>query len=286
MHPHPDKTSPLSAPSKPFLRWTGGKQRLLPELARRLPQGKRLIEPFVGAGSVFLGVEYESYVINDANSDLVSVWTALRDRPDEFISKSAALFCEANRSPDAYLRLRAQFNQEGDRFERAVLLPYLNRFGFNGLFRVNSQGRFNVPFGRPHKVPQFPEDAMRAAHLKLQRTTVLNGGFGFALEQAGVGDVVYCDPPYLASKNGASFTGYSSSGFTLRDHEELREAALVAVSRGATVVISNHDTTQTRELYRHWHLESVSTRRSVAANAAARLDASELIATLPWVPQS
>jgi len=126
---------------------------------------------------------------------------------------------------------------------------------------------------------------MEAASLKLQSTTVLGGGFSFALEKAGVGDVVYCDPPYLDSTRGASFTGYSSAGFTMRDHEELRDAALRAVSRGATVVLSNHNTAQTREFYRMWHVHAVSVRRSVAAQANARGDAQELIATIPWPPQ-
>ena len=177
MQTHPDTTSAPTETSKPFLKWSGGKQRLLAELAKRLPRGKRLIEPFVGAGSVFLGLHYDRYVINDANCDLVAVWTALQSRAEEFIERAAALFCEENRSSESYLRLRAKFNAEEDRFERAVLLPYLNRFGFNGLFRVNRAGQFNVPYGQPARLPSFPQREMEAAHRKLQHTTVLNGGF-------------------------------------------------------------------------------------------------------------
>lgn len=282
MHQHPDPLAPPSSASKPFLRWSGGKQRLLPELARHLPARGRLIEPFVGAGSVFLGLEFDRYVINDANDDLVAVWAALQDQPQEFIERAATLFCEDNRCAEAYLRLRARFNAEPNRFERGVLLPYLNRFGFNGLFRVNSAGKFNVPFGKPARLPRFPRAEMEAACIKLQRTTILNGGFASAMAQAMAGDVLYCDPPYLASEQGTSFTGYSSAGFTMRDHEELREVALRAVSRGATVVISNHDTPQTRDLYRGWHIETVPVRRSIAARALARGMVNELIATMPW----
>lgn len=282
MHQHPAASPIPAATSKPFLKWLGGKQRLLPELAKRLPAGKRLIEPFVGAGSVFLGLQFDSYVINDTNSDLIAVWTALQMQPRIFIERAEALFRPGNHAQDAYLRIRAHFNNETDRFERAVLLPYLNRFGFNGLFRVNRAGKFNVPYGRPTSLPGFPLKEMEAAHEKLQRTTILNGGFSFAMEQAGVGDILYCDPPYMDSSKGASFTGYSSSGFTMRDHEELLEAGVRAASRGATVVISNHDTPETRELYRLWHQESVSVRRSIAANASSRGDARELLAMLPW----
>lgn len=282
MHQHPAASPTPAATSKPFLKWLGGKQRLLPELAKRLPVGKRLIEPFVGAGSVFLGLPYDNYVVNDVNSDLVAVWSALQNRPREFIDRARKVFCDENHSADAYLQIRARFNNEPDRFERAVLFLYLNRFGFNGLFRVNRAGRFNVPYGRPTSLPGFPLKEMEAAHEKLQRTTILNGGFSFAMEQAGVGDILYCDPPYMDSSKGASFTGYSSSGFTMRDHEELLEAGVRAASRGATVVISNHDTPETRELYRLWHQESVSVRRSIAANASSRGDARELLAMLPW----
>lgn len=281
MHQHPE---PLAAPAdscKPFLKWAGGKQRLLAELRQRLPSGHRLIEPFVGAGSVFLALTYDSYVINDVNSDLISVWTALQARPREFMERAASLFVEQNRSQEAYLSIRAAFNAQADRFERAVMLPYLNRFGFNGLFRVNSAGNYNVPYGHPTRLPAFPYSEMETASRKLERTTILCGGFGFALDLAGLGDVVYCDPPYLDSDSGRSFTAYSKAGFSLHDHEELRESALRAVSRGATVVISNHDTEQTRQLYRSWQLEQVAVRRSVAAVAQARGLVTELIVTMP-----
>src|SRR5690606_5209354 len=116
---------------------------------------------------------------------------------------------EEHRSAEAYARIRARFNAEADPFERAVLLPYLNRFGFNGLFRVNSKGMFNVPYGQPKMPPYFRWDAMEAASRKLQRCIILNGGFCAAIEIAGEGDVVYCDPPYVDDA-APSFTGYTA----------------------------------------------------------------------------
>lgn len=278
-HPDSDSSPPLS--SKPFLKWSGGKQRLLTELFHHLPPGRRLIEPFVGAGSVFLGLSYDRYVINDANADLMAVWAALQARPQDFIERSRLLFIEANRSDESYRRIRSQFNSETDRFERATLLPYLNRFGFNGLFRVNQSGQFNVPYGRPAKVPGFPLAEMEKAAKKLGQCTLLCGGFRFAMEQATLGDVLYCDPPYLPSANGKSFTAYGSSGFSLSDHQDLLDAGLKAARRGATVVISNHDTPQAKELYRGWQLTTVSVRRSISAQATSRGMVSELIAVLP-----
>lgn len=281
MQQHPVPQANLAATSKPFLKWSGGKQRLLAELAKHLPPGRRLIEPFVGAGSVFLGLSYESYIINDANADLMAVWAALQERPREFIKRSRQLFTEDNRTDEAYRQIRAQFNGEADRFERAVLMPYLNRFCFNGLFRVNRAGHFNVPYGQPAKLPVFPLAEMEAANEKLRRSVLLCGGFGFAIEQADVGDVLYCDPPYLSSENGDSFTAYRGDGFSLNDHLGLLEAALRAVRRGVKVAISNHDTPQTRELYRGWRLTPVAVRRSIGAQVSSRRIVKELIATLP-----
>lgn len=277
MRSHPDQAL---APSKPFLKWAGGKSRLLPALLPLLPAGRRLVEPFVGAGSVLLASNYDSYVINDANPDLVAVWLAVKRRPRQFADLASQYFTEAHRSQDAYLRVRDEFNSEEDAFERAVRLPYLNRFGFNGLYRVNRYGGFNVPYGKPERLPAFPWDELAAASERLSRCTVLNGGFAFALEQAGAGDVVYCDPPYLDSHAGASFTGYTSSRFGLGDHEQLVASALAAVGRGARVLISNHDTLAVRELYKGWKIDELLVRRSVGRTVESRRLAREIVASL------
>lgn len=276
MHPHPA----LSDTSKPILKWVGGKSRLLPQLQPLLPSGKRLIEPFVGAGSVFLGTQYEQYVINDVNSDLAAFWVYLKERPREFGLRAAELFTVENHSQAAYLRVRDEFNSASDRFERAVRLPYLNRFGFNGLHRVNRSGVFNTPYGKPAKLPRFPWEELEAAASKLSRCLVLNGGFAGAMELAGAGDVVYCDPPYLASRRGVSFTAYSTSSFGRAQHLQLIACAVQATQRGARVLISNHDTPEVRDLFKGWELASMQVRRSVSGLASARGAALELVAML------
>lgn len=278
MYQHPTPASHNTC-SKPVLKWSGGKSRLLKQLLPLLPPGKRLIEPFVGAGSVFLGTDYDSYVINDANADLMAMWAALQARPREYMERASAMFVDENRSLEAYASIRARFNAEVDSFERAVLLPYLNRFGFNGLFRVNSKGVFNVPFGKPKRLPLFPWDAMEAASRKLQRCLVLNGGFKAAVQMAGEGDVVYCDPPYVDDA-APSFTQYTSARFGMAQQRELVHACEAAVERGATVLVSNHDTVTTRALYAGWDIHEVSVRRSVAAKGESRGVARELVASL------
>lgn len=266
--------------SRPFLKWAGGKQRLLPQLLPLLPIRGRLIEPFVGAGSVFLAADYDRYLLNDANPDLIAVWVALKERPKEFIEAAGRFFTEEHRCEEAYFRVRADFNAAGDRFERAVRFIYLNKFGFNGLYRVNRAGMHNVPYARPASLPRFPVVELETAALKLRVCTFTNGGYKAAMSEAGFGDVCYCDPPYSPSSGGASFTAYTEAGFSWNDQRELVRAAEEAVSRGATVVVSNHDTPETRELYRGWELTSVSVLRSIGSSAASRGKVSELVAKL------
>lgn len=266
--------------TKPFLKWAGSKLRVLPQLLPLLPaDSPRLIEPFVGAGAVFLGTSYKSYVINDANPDLIAVWSAMQCRPREFMERAVELFIEGNRSSEAYNDIRARFRAETCTFERAVMFPYLNRFCFNGLFRVSAKGVYNSPYGKPETMPLFPWDRMEAASQKLQQCLILNGGFRGAIEMAGKGDVVYCDPPYVDDAT-PSFTQYTSARFGIAQQYELVLACEAAVERGATVLISNHDTETTRRLYAGWEIHEVSVRRSLSARAASRGVARELVACL------
>lgn len=265
----------------PPLRWVGGKQRLLPALLPLLPGTGRLIEPFVGAGSVFLNAGQRDIVINDLNRDLISMYEMLRDRPDDYIASTRPLFAEAMRSPETYAEIRRRFNSSSDNAERAVLLLYLNKFCFNGLYRVNRSGGYNVPYGHPKSLPTFPEFQLQAMAQRLKGALILHGDFRKAIAFATAGDVVYCDPPYAdASPEKTSFVGYTLKGFTAYDHIELTSLARAASSRGATVILSNHDTEWVRGLYAGMEIHSLDVRRSVAANAACRAPVGELIAVL------
>ncbi len=275
MNIHPQRRA-----SGPFLRWAGGKGRLLSQLLPHLPLRTRLVEPFVGGGSVFLAADYDRYLINDANSDLAAVWVALKQRPRQYVEAASSLFVESNRNGDAYNRIRERFNRSVDRFDRAACIPYLNKFAFNGLFRVNRRGEHNVPYARPAAVPRFPYEEMSAAASKLAYCEVRSGGFASVLADCGVGDAVYCDPPYVPSSAGKSFTGYTSEGFGIEAQRTLVSAARLAVSRGATVLISNHDTEEARALYRGWETHSLIVRRSIGADQSSRRNVSELLAIL------
>ncbi len=241
--------------------------------------GSRLIEPFLGAGSVFLGTTYPEYLLGDANPDLMAVWAALQSRPREYIERASQLFTIQNWSEDAYYRLRDEYNSQVDRFERAVLFVYLNRFGFNGIYRVNSKGGLNTPYGKPPALPGFPWDELERAAAKLSHATLHAGGFQFAIEQAGQGDVVYCDPPY-SNVDQRSFTSYTQGGFGVEQHEQLCHLAKQAAARGAVVAISNHDSPQTRALYRGWAIHELKVRRTVSAKTEARKFSQEVLAVL------
>jgi DNA adenine methylase len=275
---HPT-TSASHTSSRPFLKWAGGKQRLLHDLKARLPLGKRLIEPFLGAGSVFLGTAYPQYLLGDANPDLMAVWAALQSRPGEYIERANQLFTTSNWSEDSYYRLREVYNMETDRFERAVLFVYLNRFGFNGVYRVNRKGAMNTPYGKPRAMPGFPWDELSRAAEKLSHATLHVGGFRFVMEEAGEGDVVYCDPPY-SSIDQPSFTAYTQAGFGVEQRELLRQIAEAAVERGALVAISNHDSPHTRTLYSGWTIHDFKVSRTVSADKRARQLSREVLAVL------
>ena len=258
--------------------------RVAPETAVALrdllASGRRLIEPFLGAGAIFLGADFREALLNDANDDLMALWIAIRERPQEVIGAARALFDEEYRSATSYRILRARFNESLDRFERAVLFLYLNRFGFNGLCRYNGHGAFNVPYGRPRRLPNLPVDEITAAARKLECARLMVGGFGACMQEAGPGDVVYCDPPYLPAENGVGFAAYTGKRFGVPEHQQLVDQAWAAARRGARVLISNHDTAQTRELYRGFAIASLAARRSIAANAAQRGPVGELVAML------
>lgn len=265
--------------TRPPLKWAGGKQRLLTTLLQHIPSKGRLIEPFVGAGSVFLAAGERDLVINDANPDLIGMYQALQRSADSFVDAAQPYFTDSFHSQSAYLEVRARFNQTKDIGQRALMLLYLNRFGFNGLYRVNKSGGFNTPYGHPQSLPRFPEAELKRLATRLQGAQIMCGDFAAATQLAREGDVLYCDPPYSDTTGGStSFVGYVADVFRHADHERLVDQTWQAVGRGATVVISNHDTPATRALCAGMRIEPVEVRRTIAASAHKRGSASELIA--------
>ena len=266
------------AKHRAFLKWAGGKFALVEPINRLLPAGDRLIEPFVGAGSVFLNSNFESYLLNDVNPDLIHLFNIVKSKPQGFITDAAALFSPLNNNATAYYALRTEFNRSTDRYQRALLFLYLNRHGYNGLCRYNRSGQFNVPFGQ-YLRPYFPQAEIEFFAEKAQRASFTCLSFEKVFRRARPGDVIYCDPPYAPLSTTANFTSYASSSFSLEhQHELARRAAHSAHKRNIPVLISNHDTELTRLLYADANLHSLQVARFISQNGSKRGKVAELLA--------
>ncbi|WP_207005062.1 DNA adenine methylase [Trinickia mobilis] len=266
-------------PTKPFLKWVGGKSRVLQHIVSRLPRGRRLIEPFVGGGAVFLGSDFEEYLLADKNAHLIELYQEVSTRPHAFIELAQTFFDEEYLSQSRYLEVRAAFNAEQDRLMRAAQFLYLNKFGFNGLCRYNRSGIFNVPYGRPARTPRLPVAEILAFSEKAKRATFYPSDFVEVMASARPGDVVYCDPPYLDRDDASSFEAYSATGFDVARQRQLADLANDLAAYGVPVVISNHDCSTARELYAGAaEIHPYSARRSVSAARDKRGAVAEIVA--------
>ncbi|EAA7569909.1 Dam family site-specific DNA-(adenine-N6)-methyltransferase, partial [Salmonella enterica] len=267
---------------RPFLKWAGGKYSLLPELYRLIPAGKRLIEPFVGGGSVFLNSDkHEYFLLADINADLINLYQMLAVVPDSVIGEAIKAFRHLN-DVENYTVIREAFNaQKLNATERAAAFLYLNRHCFNGLMRYNLDGFFNVGWGK-YKAPYFPEEEIRAFRQKSHACVFMTAGFERTLRLAGDGDVVYCDPPYEPMPGTAGFTNYAAGGFSWDSQVALAESCVAAHQRGAKVFISNSTAPRVIELYeRHgFTLHRVNARRSISSKGSTRETANDIVASL------
>ena len=268
---------------KPFLKWAGGKSRLVSTICSHMPCGKgKFIEPFLGSASVFLGIPsaYSEYILSDINADIISLYNILMRTGEEFIVHTETAWNEIPENLPGYLAVRSEFNslKPGD-MRRAVLFIWLNKHAFNGICRYNSKGGFNVPYNNLSNV-SCPAQAMRGFHkLCAERKPVFTtGDFSTAIRKADWGDTVYCDPPYLPLGDTAGFTSYAKEGFSGKDHIRLAEEAVAAHGRGATVIISNHDVPAARTLYKGARFIPLQVKRMVAANPSERVHVSEILA--------
>lgn len=236
------------------------------------------IEPFFGAGSVALNADYDKYQLNDINTDLVNLYRIVQTEPERFLLALTPLFTPETNNADFYYQKRKEFNLERDLFSRAILFVYLNRHGYNGLCRYNSSGGFNVPFGRYVK-PKLPVKEIQQFAKRFENAEFTNHDYRKVISEAPRHAVVYCDPPYIPISKTASFTQYASAGFSLEDQKELALTAQKYVQeKQLTVVISNHDTSLSREFYQGAKIKSFQAKRFISQNALTRKPVKELIA--------
>ena len=264
---------------RPILKWPGGKRRLVHAIVPRLPSGTRLVEPFVGSGAVFLASDYSEYLLCDANADLILFYQSLRNDGENFIERCRALFDGGN-SQEAFYDNRDRFNAGATGSERGALFLYLNRHGYNGLIRYNSKGFFNVPFGR-FKQPRFPAKEMAYFLTRTRRSRVELRAQDFRQTFAALrpGDVVYCDPPYIPLSKTANFTAYEGTVFGVGDQDELARLAARTALQGIRLVMSNHLTPATRELYTGAsEIHEINVRRCISCNSDKREMVGEMLA--------
>ena len=259
---------------QPFLKWAGGKRQLLPEIRKYIP--KRMgtyYEPFLGGGAVLFDLQPKKAVINDINSELINAYLVIKNNVAELIEDLR----KHENTSDYYYKIR-DLDRDKNRFsklsdvEKASRLIYLNKTCFNGLFRVNSQGQFNVPFGRYKNPNIVNEFVLRAVshYLNNNEVKILNGDFADAVSSAKKGDFVYFDSPYDPVSETASFTGYTLGGFNKDEQIRLRDLFVDLDKRGCKVLLSNSATEFIKDLYKDYRIEIVSATRNINSIASKR----------------
>lgn len=266
------KKNPLVSP---ILKWVGGKRQLLDSIEPLIPKCSTYYEPFIGGGAVLFSRQPDKAVINDSNEELINVYLMIKEKPEELIEKlkeHKEKSCE-----DYFYNIRAldrnrQTFGELTNVERAARIIYLNKTCYNGLFRVNSSGEFNSPWGR-YKNPNITnETTINALHTYLNKAnlTIKCGDYKDALKGIRKGAFVYLDPPYMPISSSASFTGYTAGGFGEREQIALKEQCDVLNAKGIKFLLSNSSCQFIEELYKDYIVEHVSAKRAINANPEKR----------------
>ncbi|HFV5488882.1 TPA: Dam family site-specific DNA-(adenine-N6)-methyltransferase [Escherichia coli] len=275
------KVKPAAEFERSIFKWAGGKFGVLEQIFRYLPEGKRLIEPFVGGGAVFMNAGYQENLLNDVNADLINFYKTLQREAHSLITLAHRFFQGYN-TQEGYLAVRNAFNKQVyDDLHRAAAFLFLNRHCFNGLTRYNQAGEFNVGYGK-YKTPYFPLQEMEAFLGAEGRSEFVCGDFAAVIEAAGEGDVIFCDPPYEPLPNTEGFTNYSGHDFKFEEQKRLVSLLTDAHRRGAKVLITNSGAPNIRELYHDsgFRVEPLFARRSVSCKGDTRGVAHDVIAIL------
>ena len=272
----------------PVLKWVGGKRQLLPEIKKHMPQITKssiYYEPFVGGGAVLFDIQPKKAVINDINHDLINVYKVIKHnvedlitelKEDKYVNSSEAFYKirELDRKPKEFHKLTE--------IQKAARMLYLNKTCYNGLYRVNSIGEFNSPFGRYKNPNIINEVGLRAVskYFNESEITFLNGDFESAVKGIKKGSVVYMDPPYAPISKTSNFTGYNESGFGIDEQERLKKLCDKLTEKGVHVLLSNSDCDIIRQLYsdeKKYSIISVKAKRTINSVANSRGEVREVL---------
>jgi DNA adenine methylase len=272
-----EKAKPVAVTARPFVKWAGGKRQLLRKLLEHVPvKYGRYFEPFLGGGALFFAIQPRLATLGDVNERLVRTYTGVKNHVERVI----ALLKTYKHEERFFYELRSADVDRCSDAEVAAWFVYLNKTGFNGLYRVNKKNRFNVPFGRYENPKICDTRTLRACSAALSSTHLQVGDFEVIATRAKRGDFVYFDPPYVPLSSTASFTSYTSSGFGLPEQRRLRDLAQRLKSRGVHVLLSNSDAPSIRELYaRGFEISEVAATRMVNSDPNRRGAITELVIT-------
>lgn len=282
--PMKDIDAPLDI--HPFVKWAGGKTQLLETITAHLPESfNNYYEPFVGGGALLFKLQPERFFINDMNEELICVYKCLEDDDKFEALKKRLEEHEKSHSETYYYEVRAMDQEPGFKnmsdVERAARMIYLNKAGFNGLYRVNSKGYFNVPSGKRATVTCYDRktfDGLRA-FFKKNRHIITNCDFEEAVKSAKAGDFVYFDPPYDTWDDKDSFTSYDKDGFGKEAQARLARVFRELSEKGVYVMLSNHNTKYINELYDGFHITVVPAKRMINSKAEGRGNVEEVLIT-------
>ena len=270
---------------KPFVKWAGGERQILDKLIKYVPEDfNTYYEPFVGGGALFFELSPKNAVINDSNEELINVFRCIKD--EEKLTKmcNELNHHEANHSEEYYYKIRNidrdknKFNRLSD-YKRAARTIYLNKACFNGLYRVNSKGEFNVPFGKKLKVNTYEGQNIGIIHayLNFNNIKILSIDFEEAVKDAKEGDFIYFDPPY--DSDTSTFNSYTEDGFSKDEQIRLSNVFKNLSDRGCFVMLSNHNTVLINELYKDFYIHKITAKRNINSNGKKRGKVEEVIIT-------
>jgi len=288
-----ERSGEMGARARPFLKWAGGKAWLAPQLVSLIghPKGT-YYEPFLGAGAIFLALNPKiKKVGSDLNSELINTWAQVRDDLESVVS----VLQDFKNNEQFFAAIRAWDRKEGGLelrtpAERAARTIFLNKTCFNGLYRVNSKGEFNVPYGRNPRANYADVQVLEKVRETLEMNLEIHpsnnqlavSDYKSSADIAGEGDVIYFDPPYEPLKPTSSFVSYQSLGFSKDDQVALRDAAVSAMARGARVIVSNSTADFINEIYSEelgFHKQVVTASRAISASAIGRQKVNEFLIT-------
>lgn len=257
---------------KPFLKWAGGKRALLPQLLKLVPSSyNKYHEPFLGGGSVFFALRPKQAYLADINTELINTYIVVRDEPAELVN----LLTHFRHNKAEYYRVRAL--EEKTSLNRAARFIYLNRSCWNGLYRVNKLGQFNVPFGRYTKPLICDPQNLLVASKALKQTVISNSTFADTLKRPRKNDFVYCDPPYTVAHDKNGFLGYNEKIFSWEDQLQLKQLIDELTDSGSFVMVSNACHESIKQLYKDYEQIVVKRNSTIAGKTSARSSVNELV---------